>query len=134
MVIVNLRDFSFDYNPKVPPGRVVFRFFNVGRATHVPSLIPLDEDFPPIDQQLRGAERRVASPFGGLRNRFPGQSGTFAVDLEAGHRYALICFAVDPDKTLHRLKGMTSEFRAGGGKPGPRPSAPAGIPQQTPNG
>jgi hypothetical protein len=101
-----------EYDHAIPAGRVVFRFVNVGEEKHRPSLLPLPEDVPPIGEQLRGSERRAAVPFAGIREVEPGESGTFAVDLSPGQRYALICFAIAPDGESHALKGMSSEFRA----------------------
>jgi hypothetical protein len=114
VVVVNMEDYRYEHEPSIPAGRVVFRFVNTGVYTHRPSLLPLDEDVPPIDEQLQSSERRIVLPFAGVPDRQPGESGTFAVDLEPGRRYALICFFRDPDGVTHARKGMTSEFRAGG--------------------
>ena len=107
----------------VPAGRVVFRMTNAGGETHIPSLVPLDEDVPPIDIQVRGTARRAVKPLGGVNNRLPGETGTFAVDLVAGRRYAFICYAYTPDKVAHSQKGMTWEGRAQAQDP-PGPAAP----------
>lgn len=112
VVVVTMSEYRFDYDPAIPSGRVVFRFVNEGQASHRPALLPLPEDLPPIDQQLRGSKRRGISPFAGVYDRRPGATGTFAVDLVAGRRYALICYAQDPNGSSHALKGMNSEFRA----------------------
>lgn len=124
MVTVTMREYRFEYDPVVPRGRVVFRFVNAGRLTHQPDLIPLTEDVPPIDQQVRGERRAVVTPFAGIAAREPGEAGTFAVDLEPGQRYAFVCFARDPDDgQSHALQGMTSEFRPPGERePSPAPS------------
>lgn len=111
VVVVTMREYRFDYDPNIPSGRVVFRFVNKGQRTHRPSLLPLPEDVPPIDEQLRGSKRRAIRPFAGVSDQRSGAIGTFAVDLIAGQRYALICYAQDPDGTPHALKGMSSEFR-----------------------
>lgn len=111
VVVVTMREYRFDYNRTIPSGRVVFRFLNQGQVPHRPALVPLPEDLPPIDQQLRGSKRRAVSPLGGVFDRRPGTIGTFAVDLVAGRRYALICYARDPDGSSHAVKGMNSEFR-----------------------
>lgn len=121
VVVVTMREFRFDYPPKVPAGRVVFRFVNAGRLIHRPSLLPLAEDLPSLDEQLRGGQRRPVTPFAGILDRGPGQSASFAVDLAPGRRYGIICFVRDADGSSHALKGMNTEFRAGGGRPGPRP-------------
>ena len=115
IVTVTMREHRFEHPTPVPSGRVVFRFVNVGRIVHQPDLLPLAEDLPPIDVQLRGDERTAVSPYAGVPDREPGDVGTFAVDLVAGRRYALICFAEDPDdEESHALQGMATEFRAGG--------------------
>lgn len=111
-VQVSLQEYNIGHTPHVPSGRVMFALRNSGRVPHRPSLVPLTEDVPPIDQQLRGAERRAVSPFAGVTTLGPGERGVFAVDLEPGRRYAFICFAADEDGRPHAVKGMSSEFRA----------------------
>jgi hypothetical protein len=113
VVIVKMTEFHYSYDPVIPAGRVVFRMVNDGHEAHWPSLVQLDEDLPPIDQQLHGSERRVVNPYAGVSPRGPGTSGSFAVDLAPGRRYAFICYATGRDGTVHYLKGMNSEFRAG---------------------
>lgn len=116
VVSVTMTEYDFDHATPVPAGRVVFRFVNDGRLVHQPDLLPLPEDLPPIDEQLRGEQRSAIAPFAGIPPREPGEVGTYAVDLVPGRRYAFICFARDPDDDdSHALKGMTAEFRAGGG-------------------
>lgn len=119
-VEVTLREYAIGHSPHVPSGRVMFAVRNSGRVPHRPSLVPLSDDVPPIDEQLRGAERRAVSPFAGVTTLAPGERGVFAVDLEPGRRYAFICFAADEDGRPHAVKGMSSEFRAqpAGGKTG----------------
>lgn len=117
-----MREYRFEYPPAVPSGRVVFRLVNAGRREHQPDLLPLGDDFPPIDEQVRGEQRRVVTPFAGVPPRGPGETGTFAVDLAPGQRYAFVCFAEDPDGRSHALEGMTSEFRT----PPSRPNASTG--------
>lgn len=118
-VSVTMLDDRFEYRPEIPAGRVVFQIRNAGRRPHRLVLLPLGEDLPPIDVQLRGTERRSATPFAGINTRQPGQTSGFAVDLVPGRRYAMICFVQEPDGTTHAQKGMAREFRAGGGRPGP---------------
>jgi hypothetical protein len=108
-------DYSFDYDQQVPSGRVVFRFVNDGDVAHQPDVVPLPDDLPPIDEQLRGDARAVVFPLAGVPARDPGETGTFAVDLAPGTRYAIICFARNEDGVSHALLGMSSEFRAEGG-------------------
>lgn len=119
VVDVAMDEFRFSYQGPVPAGRVVFRIRNAGSVKHRLTLLPLEEDVPPIEAQLRGAERRLVKPFAGVPVRRPGKTGTFAVDLAPGRRYAIICFLRDDDGRPHALKGMTGEFRtvATGAKP-----------------
>lgn len=112
-VTVAMRDYAFDYNHAIPAGRVVFRARNVGHTNHQLLVVPLPEDLPPIDEQLHGSTRQSLIEFGGTRPREPGESGTFAVDLVAGQRYALLCLLADGDGPSHAIMGMNSEFRAG---------------------
>lgn len=140
-VNVALREYKIGHRAQVPSGRVMFAFRNMGRLPHRPSLVPLADDVPPIDQQLRGSERRAISPYAGIATLAPGETGVFAVDLVPGQRYAFICFAADEDGRPHAVKGMSAEFRAAPveGKAGtgqapqptpvaPPPSAPGGTP------
>lgn len=111
VVLVTMHEYRFDYTPTIRSGQVVFRFVNEGQVPHRPALVPLPEDLPPIDQQLRGSKRRAVTPLAGVYDRRPGATGSFAVNLTAGRRYALICYAHDPDGSAHATKGMDSEFR-----------------------
>lgn len=113
MVTIAMRGYSIEPDAEIPAGRVVFRVRNEGNTVHSLTLLPLSEDFPPIDEQLRGSERRPVLPLAGTPGLPPGVSNAFAADLARGHRYALVCFTRDPDGTTHAQKGMTFEFRAG---------------------
>ncbi len=113
VVAVTMREYRFDYSGSVPGGRVVFRLRNAGQVDHHPSLFPLPEDLPPLADQIAGSERRSLTPLGGVFVRNPGESGTFAVDLVPGQRYAFLCFMEGPDRESHVRKGMYTEFRAG---------------------
>jgi len=104
-------DHRFELPTSVPPGRVVFQFDNVGQAPHNVIMIPLADDLPPIEVQLRGSERRLVEPFAGIYDRGPGDSGSFAVDLAADHRYAIVCSLNAEDGQPHWVKGMATEFR-----------------------
>lgn len=112
IVTVVMTDFSLAYMPRVPAGRVVFHARNVGKVRHNLVLLPLPDDLPPFDEQLRGKERRIADPFGALRPVRPGESREFAIDLEPGRRYGIFCSVVDAEGKSHAVKGMNSEFRA----------------------
>ncbi len=115
IITVNMREYSFDVVGPLPSGRVVFRMVNVSQETHSPSLVPLDESFPPIDAQIRGSVRRPIDELGKVNPVAPGHTATFAVDLSPGRRYALVCFARTSDGVRHAEKGMTWESRAGSG-------------------
>lgn len=109
-VDVVMTEYRFQHQTEFPPGRVVFRVVNAGAEPHSLILVELEEDVPPIDEQLRSADRRGAATYAQLPQRPPGSRDTFAVDLPPG-RYAFICFVRDAAGLSHSLKGMSSEFR-----------------------
>lgn len=112
---VTIDEYGIAFKRPVPAGRVVFRVTNDGEQTHEPEFVPLPEDLPPIDEQLQGDQRVPVAPFAGIPPLEPGETGTFAVDLASGVRYAFVCFARDPDDDeLHARQGGNAEFRAGG--------------------
>lgn len=131
VVDVTMREYRFDYEQPVPDGRVVFRVVNEGRQVHRLTMLELPEDLPPIAEQLRGAKRRNVTPFAGLPGMRPGERNSFAVDLVRGRRYGLIDPTGDVGGKSNAVLGLNSEFRAGGGRPGPSASAnpvnPAGA-------
>lgn len=112
VVVVRMREFRFDYDKRIHPGRVIFRFVNVGKLPHKVMMIPLSEDFPPIDQQVHGTDRRYVPPFAQIFVRRPGESGTFAIDVVAGQRYGMMSYLTDKDGVSDAVKGMASEFTA----------------------
>ena len=105
-----MADYRFEHNPGAPTGRVVIRVRNTGTVTHSLSLVLLPEDFPPLDEQLRGDVRRTVASLAMLPDRPAGSSDSFAVDLAPG-RYGLICNVRFPDGVIHGVRGMNSEFR-----------------------
>lgn len=110
IVRVNMNEFGFHYDRKIPAGRVLFQVRNTGRLKHELVLLRLPDDFPPIDVQLHSKQRRPVPTLALLPARSPGQIGTFAADLTPG-RYAMLCGVLDdPDPVPHALKGMNSEF------------------------
>lgn len=111
VVAVRMLDDVFEFDRTVAAGRTVFQVRNDGKKVHRLALLPLADDLPPIREQLTGPVRQAVAPFAGVRNRVPGATGSFAVDLLPGQRYALLCFVRDPDGTSHALKGMAAEFR-----------------------
>lgn len=125
VVIVTMVDNRFEFDPKIPTGRVVFRISNEGQAPHRLTMFPMPEEMPPIDEQLRGTQRRFLEPFAGIYNRAPGDAGTFAVDLAPGRRYAMICTLKSADGQPHWMKGMASEFRTPAAPPAPGAATPS---------
>jgi hypothetical protein len=113
-IVVEMYEYEYRYNIQqpIPAGRVVFRFVNGGDEVHRPVLLPLTDEVPPILEQVRGDVRAAATPFAGVPPRGPDQTGTFAVDLMPGQRYALICFARTADNRSHAVLGMASDLRA----------------------
>lgn len=114
---VNMKEYSLDVSGPLPAGRVVFRFANVGAEQHEPILVALDEGLPPIDAYIAKTDRPDIVGFANVWAMAPQMTGTFAVDLQAGHRYALICLSKAPDGTAHYDKGETWETRAEGQSP-----------------
>lgn len=107
---ISLLDHRFELDGDVPAGRVIVEVANRGTTTHALDLIELADDLPPLDQQLRGSERRGVPTVARVPGRSPGQSTRFAVDLAPG-RYGLVCFVPDADGLTHAQKGMNLEFR-----------------------
>ncbi|HEV2125950.1 MAG TPA: hypothetical protein VGW38_24600 [Chloroflexota bacterium] len=135
IVDVIMTEYQFDYELPVPAGHVVFRVANEGQVPHRITMLALAEDTPPIQQQLSGSERRVATPLAGMPLQQPGETASFAIHLEPGVRYAAICFVTE-DEESHAVLGMASEFRAGGPdtKPPTTPALPTGVqPEKTGN-
>lgn len=119
VINVTMSDHRFVLDRNPPPGRVVFRIRNAGEAPHHLIMFPMPEDLPPIAEQLGGFQRRYVEPFAGIYDRAPGDIGTFAVDLVAGRRYAMVCSVMAADGEPHWKKGMATEFRS------TTPSAPS---------
>lgn len=112
VVEVEMQDYRFVYDRPLGSGRALFKVRNVGTVDHDLTLFPLTDDIPPIDEQLRGSERRAVTPQARVKSRPPGTSTTFAADLAPGVRYALVCFVRDGEGQPHFVRGMSSEFRA----------------------
>lgn len=109
-VDVAMDEMSFDHPDTLPAGRIVLEIENVGDLEHRLILIRLPDDFPPIQEQIRGDERRRVAPLAGIPDLPPGAHKRLAADLEPG-RYALVCMHEDPDGVTHAEKGMASEFQ-----------------------
>lgn len=105
-----MSEYRFDHLPDAPAGRVVIRARNAGSQPHSLVLVQLDEDMPPIDQQLHSDTRRAVPTLAQITPHPPGSSEVVAVDLTPG-RYGFVCFVKDADGVPHSLKGMSSEFR-----------------------
>ena len=133
VVGITMREYGFEYDVGIPAGRVVFVAQNAGRLPHRMVLVPLPDDVPPIDVQLRSTERRFVEPFAGFTDRAPGDAGSFAVDLDPGQRYAMICYVMGPDGQSHARKGMSSEFRTAAQEDGPTAPVPSSA-STTPTG
>ena len=112
VVDVAMSEYGYDFDARVPAGRVVVRARNLGSVDHELLLVELPEDFPPVKDQLQSDKRRAVSNVGRVAKRTPGTTGTFAADLAPG-RYAMACFILDPDGNQHAVKGMVEEFRVG---------------------
>lgn len=110
VIEVTMLDHRFQYDLPIPAGRVVFRARNAGGSPHHITMIPLPEDVASIDTQLRSSDRKFVKPFAGFYDRIPGDTGTFAVDLAPGQRYALICSVLDEKGEPHWRHGMASQF------------------------
>lgn len=110
VISVTMDEYHFNLEQEqIPPGRVMFSVTNVGDIEHRVALIPLPEDFPPIQEQVKSDEHRFVRELAAIPDTPPGDDAFFAVDLEPG-RYGLACFVVE-DGTTHAERGMVSEFR-----------------------
>lgn len=112
-VTIILDEYQFRHPRPVPAGRVVFRVVNQGALEHELTLVPLGDDVPPVDEQIRSRNPRLVTPLARVPPRQPNQTGSFAADLAAGQRYGLVCYVRNPDGQNHASLGMSSEFRAG---------------------
>lgn len=113
-----MKEFSYTPSAKeIVAGRTIFKLANRGKQYHQPTLLILPEDLPPILQQIRGSTRRVVDPLVNNSGLAPGVTGTIAVDLRPGQRYAFVCYAKTPDGQDHAQLGMVWEFRAGEARP-----------------
>lgn len=104
-----MTEYAFDVVPEVAPGRAVFRVRNEGAILHSLTLVPLPDDFPPLDEAARSDTGRAVGTLARVRELDPGESATFAADLAPG-RYGLVCFVPDDDGVVHAAKGMNAEI------------------------
>lgn len=121
VVDVRMTEYRFDYPPVVPSGRVVFHVTNTGKELHDMVMVPLTEKDPPIAAMLADDVRQVLTPYAGIRDQMQGAGATFAVDLVAGRRYAMLCILADAQSRSHSVLGMASEFRPVAPAPSPAP-------------
>lgn len=116
--VVDLVMREYRYEPgigsaTIPAGRVSFALRNVGDQGHQPTLLVLPDDVPPIQEQLKGSNRRNVPTLASNSGIPPKVTGALAVDLTAGQRYAFVCFVKTSDDQDHSRMGMAWEFRAG---------------------
>jgi hypothetical protein len=111
VVTVTMREYSFSVSHPLPGGRVVFRVRNAGHETHSLLLVPLEDSDPAIAEAVHRLEPPFR-PLGEINPREPGSTGVFAVNLEPGRRYAMICNLDSGDGVSHAFKGMAWEGRA----------------------
>lgn len=108
---VIMTEYAFSFTPPAHGGRTVVRVRNNGKETHKLDLVPLPDDFPPIDVQVKSSSPRGATPFVELPVARPGDRQTIAVDLVAGQRYAMVCILPSPSRQSHARLGQNAEFR-----------------------
>lgn len=128
-VEVRLVEHEVIYDEPIPAGRVVFRVENAGKRVHRLALLPLPDDFPPLQEELANDTPRSVSSFARVPNLQPGETGMFAVDLAAGQRYAMVDYSEAPDGASHARLGLADEFRAG---QQPSPETATSLPSATP--
>lgn len=104
-------DYRFTAPATIAVGRAVFDAVNHGQHPHELVLVPLPQDFPPLNKQLHSGTRRALPTIAVLPALQPGASGRFAVDLAAG-RYGIISFVEGSDGTIDALRGMNAEIHA----------------------
>jgi hypothetical protein len=122
-------EYRFVYDNVIRPGRTIFQVTNAGKEAHSLVMAPVDPDFPPIDEQLHGDDRMSIPPFAQIFPRGPGESGTFAIDIQPGRRYVFLCLVGDATGTSHALKGMNSEFVAASAGVSTANPAPSAVPR-----
>ena len=105
-----MREYRFSFKAPSGKGRVLFQIHNAGKLAHRVALFPLPDDFPSLKEQVKNPVKRSTYTQASTPDIFPGDRGSFAVDLHRG-RYGMICFLIDNDGVSHATKGMASEFR-----------------------
>ena len=113
---ISAGEFAFIDAPPSTAGRHVFRFENKGQQDHEVVLVELDPGMTAIDfvksfDPAAPPGPPPGRPMGGVTGASPGARAMFEADLEAGARYAYICFVSDPESgKTHAELGMTREF------------------------
>lgn len=110
---IELIEYEVVYEGPVPPGRVVFRIENAGEHPHQLTLLALDEDAPPIEEQVFDPPEVAPAVVARIPRLRPGETGMFAVGLAEGQRYALMDLSETPDGSLNARLGLFAEFRVG---------------------
>lgn len=89
----------------------------------------MDEDEPPVAEQLADDTREGVRPFAGVAPLEPGETTAFAVDMEPEARYMLADFSESPDGDSYADQGWHGEFRTTSGRPpGRAPTRSGGEP------
>ena len=108
VVTVTMAEYRFDYQGRIPSGRVIITTKNAGNVIHELVLARLSGATPgPTPGSAPQPE--VVHPLGYIHPRDPGATGIFAVDLAPG-RYLFVCYVLDADGIQHHQKGMRREF------------------------
>lgn len=109
IVHVAMRDYWFDFNANaIPRGRVVFQITNAGKQYHKLVLFAIPPGFPPLKEQLAGADRQIVTALVNSPPLGPGAGDTFAANLTPG-RWGFVDFFIGPEGA-HAAKGDAAEF------------------------
>ena len=114
-VVVTATEFEFDLPATLPAGETTFNFVNEGKQPHELALVELSGEAPALDKLLKLPEKEASKFFTDAGHAFakPGESqeGAFTTELNAGSRYAYVCFVEDKKtKQPHAFLGMVGEF------------------------
>lgn len=109
-VALSMTEYHYGYTAPKQAGRVVFDVVNAGKERHNLVVFALADDFPPIDEQLRGTDRRSTQPIAALPTLRPGERANYAFDVAPNQRYAFVCFVATADEVIHGTRGMNTEF------------------------
>lgn len=121
-VDIRLLDDDLEHPASVPPGRVVFYIDNSGKHVHRLALILWPQDAVGVHEELANDKATRVELLARTAALKPGQTGLFAVELEADRRYAMIDYSKAPDGTMHGLLGVAGEFRTDDDSSDPAPA------------